>query len=301
MKFFGFISAMLLSCFGAAFLAQSPDGGNSAGFRLPDVPDTIVSPQDRAAWLAVHYWDNFDFADTSLIAVPEITEQAFVDFISIMPYAPNIREAADTMFARACAERTMLYHFISLTDKYLYEPNSPMCNEDLHIVMSRALVECPEIAEADKIRPRHILEMELKNRPGELAADFSFICRDGEEEFLSGIEADYILLYFNDPQCVDCRRVKGLLSASGIIGGLVSSGKLALLSVCVEGRSPGWEKAVMPAGWIDAYDEGKRLTYECIYDLKAMPTLYLLDGNQRVILKDTTVDKIEVWLADYVR
>ena len=54
-------------------------------FRLPDMPVTLTAPGDRAAYLSLHYWDHFDFADTSLISRPEITEQAFVDFISILP------------------------------------------------------------------------------------------------------------------------------------------------------------------------------------------------------------------------
>lgn len=54
-------------------------------FRLPDVPVTLTAPEDRAAYLSLHYWDHFDFADTSLISRPEITEQAFVDFLGILP------------------------------------------------------------------------------------------------------------------------------------------------------------------------------------------------------------------------
>lgn len=44
-------------------------------FRLPDVPVTLTAPEDRAAYLSLHYWDHFDFADTSLISRPEITSR----------------------------------------------------------------------------------------------------------------------------------------------------------------------------------------------------------------------------------
>jgi len=50
-------------------------------FRLPEVPVLLTDPAERAAYLAVHYWDYFNFADTTLISRPEITEQAFVDFL----------------------------------------------------------------------------------------------------------------------------------------------------------------------------------------------------------------------------
>ena len=122
-------------------------------FRLPDVPVTLTAPEDRAAYLSLHYWDHFDFADTSLISRPEITEQAFVDFISILPHTPKAQESVDTLFRRALVDREMLYHFISLGDKYLYEPNSPMHDEDLHILFLRALVNHPGLEETDRIRP----------------------------------------------------------------------------------------------------------------------------------------------------
>lgn len=163
-----------------------------------------------------------------------------------------------------------------------------MHDEELHILFLRALVNHPGLEETDRIRPRHLLEMALKNHPGDVAADFTVVCRDGSSRRLSDIKAGYVLVYFNDPDCEDCRRVKELLSLSPVVNGLLESGRLKLLSVCVEGKTPAWEKAEFPAGWIDGYDAGQRLTREQVYDLKAMPTLYLLDAEKRVILKDAS-------------
>ena len=137
----------------------------------------------------------------------------------------------------------------------------------------------------------------MKNRPGDVAADFTVTCRDGRRRQLSGIKADYVLVYFNDPDCEDCRRVKELLTLSPVVNDLLESGRLKLLSVCVEGKTPAWEKAEFPAGWIDGYDADQRLTREQVYDLKAMPTLYLLDAENRVILKDASFEQVEERLS----
>lgn len=266
-------------------------------FRLPDVPVTLTAPEDRAAYLSLHYWDHFDFADTSLVSRPEITEQAFVDFLSILPYTNQAPAAIDTLFRRAATGQEMLYHFIELSDKYLYEPNSPMHDEELHILVLRALLDNPRLSDTDKTRPRYLLEMAMKNRPGDVAADFTVTCRDSRHRQLSGIKADYVLVYFNDPDCEDCHRVKELLSSSPVVNRLLESGRLKLLSVCVEGKTPAWEKADFPKNWIDGYDDGRRLTREQVYDLKAMPTLYLLDAEKRVILKDASFKQVEERLS----
>ena len=49
---------------------------------------------------------------------------------------------------------------------------------------------------------------------------------------------------------------------------------------------------------INAYDAGQKITERQLYDLKAMPTLYLLDKDKRVILKDAPVEQIEQWLTE---
>ncbi len=282
----------------AASCAQNRTAGEPQPFRLPDIPTVLTTPEERAVYLTLHYWDHFDFADTTLIARPEITEQAFVDFISVLPYTPKAQEAVDSLIGRTLVRKEMFYHFIELADKYLYEPNSPMHNEDLHILVLQSVVSNPRVEEIDKLRPRYLLEIARKNRPGDAAADFAFTCRDGSRRRLSQIAAEYLLLYFNDPECDDCRSMKERLAASPTVNGLLNAGRLKLLSVCVEGRTAAWEKAAFPARWIDGCDDGQRLTRDEVYDLKAIPTLYLLDAEKRVILKDALLEGIEAWLSE---
>jgi len=42
----------------------------------------------------------------------------------------------------------------------------------------------------------------------------------------------------------------------------------------------------MPANWTVAHDSSGILYAKSIYDLKAIPTVYLLDKNKTVLLKD---------------
>jgi hypothetical protein len=54
-------------------------------FPFPHIPDMIVEPQQRASWLLNHYWDNVDFNNAKIISDTAFIEQAFVNFLSIMP------------------------------------------------------------------------------------------------------------------------------------------------------------------------------------------------------------------------
>lgn len=53
-------------------------------FSLPEIPTMLHSPEARAEYIGEHYWDNFDFADTTYIHLPDITEQAIVNFMHLM-------------------------------------------------------------------------------------------------------------------------------------------------------------------------------------------------------------------------
>ena len=62
----------------------------------------------------------------------------------------------------------------------------------------------------------------------------------------------------------------------------------------------GWKHKVekMPANWINGFDSNQEIANEELYDLKAMPTLYLLDKGKKVLLKDADLDEILLFLQN---
>lgn len=54
----------------------------------------------------------------------------------------------------------------------------------------------------------------------------------------------------------------------------------------------------MPANWINGFDSNQEIANEELYDLKAMPTLYLLDKGKKVLLKDADLDEILLFLQN---
>ena len=53
-------------------------------FQLPQVPAMLQTPELRAKYVAEHYWDHFDFRDTAYIHLPDITEQAAVNYMDLL-------------------------------------------------------------------------------------------------------------------------------------------------------------------------------------------------------------------------
>lgn len=123
------------------------------------------------------------------------------------------------MMEASTANSAMFAHFTELSEKYLYDPNSPLRNEELYIPVLQYLTDSPHLDSLSKLRPRYQLELALKNRPGDIAADFYYTSESGKRSRMRQIEADYTILFFNNPDCGDCNRVKEYMDMSPVIGG----------------------------------------------------------------------------------
>jgi hypothetical protein len=76
-------------------------------------------------------------------------------------------------------------------------------------------------------------------------------------------------------------------------------GRLSILSLYTdEDLSVYWSTLdKMPKTWINAYDKKVVVKNQSLYDLKAIPTLYLLDKDKKVLLKDVPFEVLEQYLT----
>ena len=272
---------------------------NSLGsevFPLPSVPDSLVTAESRANYLALHYWDNIDFNDSTIIGNEDISEQGFSNFISIMPYVTQKEVAFAEFISKISLKPDVQDYFMAVAKKYLAESQSPVFNEELYIMMLQSLLSSDMLDSARRAKYSVILNTEIKNRVGEVATDFEFMLRDGERGRLSEIDAKYILVFFSDPDCDRCNSVKAQIDASAVVRIKLLLGDLALLSVCVEGDTDAWKRIKTPDEWIDACDEKGAIYDQELYDIPGLPSFYLLDSSHRVILRDVHFQLVENFL-----
>lgn len=302
MKYLPIIVSLLIciSCSGQQKAKEEKQEKEAPVFEMVTVPHLITNPSDRAEYAIEHYWDKFNFTDTTYVHHPEVTEQAFSNFIYLMREIPNEKAASSIqrMLKKAEAEKVMYTYFTDLYEKYLYDPNAPMRNEELYISVLQAMVETPLLDNVNKIRPVHLLEVAMRNRLGKPATDFVYELANGKTSRLYDLKSDYLLLYFYNPDCENCREVTQAMKDSPVINGLLKAGKLKVLSLYPDEDKEAWVKHLpeMPATWINGQDREVILKNEEIYDLKAIPCLYLLDKNKTVLLKDAPFEQIEAYL-----
>lgn len=270
-------------------------------FVLPAIPVALNTPESRADYLVRHYWDNINFADTNYIHHPQVTEQAWVDYIDILRLvpAPTANSSLKSLFTQAEKEKKCYQYLAELADMYLYDPNSPMRNEELYISVLDALLASPILSDTEKIRPKALRELAQKNRPGTKALDFTYTLASGKQGNLYSLDTPYTILFINNPGCHACAETIDLLKKAAIITRSVSQNQLTILSIYPDIDLKEWRNHLsdFPASWINGYDKEQVIELKNLYDLKAIPSLYLLDKNKMVLLKDTTVEEIENYLT----
>ncbi len=248
----------------------------------------------------VSFWDGFDFADSAMINNPGITEPRFKDFLTLLESQSDSsrRQQIDTLLVRSHrGSRGMFLHILSLADKYLTDPNSTYRNEETYLPFLEYALEYGDLDETLTDHYRFQIANIHKNRVGTLANDFPYLTREGNRGTLHAISTPYTLIYFNNPDCHDCARISSLLASSEVLTRLTSSGTLTLLALYPDKDLTSWQHHLsdsFPTSWIIARYAPD--TDHNLYDLPAIPSLYLLDSKKQVLLKDATFEEVEIML-----
>lgn len=266
-----------------------------AGFVLPIIPETLTTPEQRADYLALHYWDSLNMGEAQTVE-SDATRAAFADFLSILPYCTSPKAAFATLWQNAYNYRDAYYYMLELAEFYLYDVASPQRNEELLIEALEAVVESAQIEDVDKIASQHRLELLKRNRVGDIATDFAFVDKEGVEHRLSECRAEYVLLLFASADCEDCKRMKRVIDANTRLWMMLRRGSLAIVAITITDDSGAWLQTTVPDRWIEGWDSEQDIEQNSLYDLTTKPRLYLLDSEHRVLLKNTTPQQVEEYL-----
>lgn len=292
----------LVSCNGNSSLRET-EANATPRYVLPVPPVILTDRGERTAYMAGHYWQGVDYADTAWLTDSVALEQIFVQWVTLLVQLSTDEsiKVAGNVISQGNACPALQLRLAELAERYLHDPNSPYRNEELYIPVLRAVIAAPGIGDIHKERPRYQLEKALMNRPGTQAADFAFVTKDGRTLRLSDIRGNYVLLYFFNPDCHDCKRVTTHMAASPCFTNLLKKGSLTLLAIYPDEDLQAWKSHAgeMPGEWTVARYADSRSRQA--YDLPAIPNLYLLDHDKKVVLKDAPVERIEEWLKRETR
>lgn len=279
----------------------STDAPGRKTFKQAEVPAVYTELRLRAEYLAMHYWDHFDFADTAFVgSAANITEQAIIDFFSIFPYTSyqTSCNGIKRLLDQAQKNRAMYAFFTSKMEQILFYPNSSMRNEEYFIPVLEHMVASDSLDAYRKARPRAMLAQVQKNRPGMQAADIRYTTENGSQGSLYDLKTDFVLVFFHGLDLGNAREVSQMIDVSQPVKQMIARKKLTILSIYPDMAEEQWKEYLpqMPETWIHGYDKNLDIRQRQTYVLRVLPALYLLDKEHKVVMKEVAFPYIELYL-----
>ena len=296
----------------AAGCGQNRKAEQFQALPFPDVkiPAMMTGSADVAEYISMHYWDGLtdpsrDYPCDSLYVSgvkKEDVEQKFADWNAVLGVLPRsiADKAVNALYEKAAAcelkdtSSNVFDTFVMLAEKYFYDPNSPVRNEDHYHAFVRNLASFEGFDEAVRGKYAYQARMTALNREGTVAADFRFSDKNGRIHSLHGINAPMTLLFFSNPGCDACMEIIKVLSGHEGIASMIADGRLAVLNIYIDEDIQAWREymPIYPEQWYNGFDPDLVIRGETLYNVRAIPSLYLLDHEKRVILKDAPENRV---------
>ncbi|MFI3331048.1 MAG: DUF5106 domain-containing protein [Rikenellaceae bacterium] len=268
-------------------------------FTLVQVPVSINDNNAKLDYLAKHFWDNFNFSDSLSLKTNRL-DQFFGEWINILNNIPlnKSRLYISETIKKAESNDKVFEHFTLLSETLLYEPQSIMRNEELYMPVLETIIASSRVDSLEKLRPKWQLKQAQKNRINTPATDFSYITIGGKQSTLNKTTAPNTLLMFNNPGCEACGAIIGYINQSAELQKRIANGTLKVLAIFADASQDEWRSYAhtIPQNFINGYDKSQKINSEMLYDLKAIPCLYLLDKDKKILLKDAEIQHIEQYL-----
>lgn len=278
-------------------------------FPLPDQAPAMLDSQEQSLEYTVdHYWDNY-FAEQAVTdsaailgVLNEEIEKSFATYVLLLNMVPmdKAQKSAAKLFAQMEAtqakDTSSLFYlrFTEVVSRYLYDPNSPVRNEDYYLPIVRGMAES-EYTDED-MRPAYAYEAKMcaLNPYGTKVENFKFKDIRGRVHDLYGIKADYTILFFSNPYCPNCKEIMDEFESVEEFDEWIASGRLAIACIYIDKELDEWREyqPTYSKNWITGYDFNYIIREDVLYNVRAIPSLYLLDSEKRVILKDAPQNQV---------
>ena len=270
-------NTLLASIFNALEIPEVPEGKHY----LPDGKEDSFFAYH---YYRNHYWDGFNFKDDRLIHTPILERKLDEYFNKIVPQQEDsVIIAADTILSKmrgsenlfkftlnwlsTNAQRTKVMGmdkvFVHLVEHYYMKGDAFwLGSEELSKYIDRAKDIAPNVI----------------NNP---APPFKAVDADGKEQSLYDFKAKYTLLIFYSPDCGHC--ITEVPKVDSVYRAVLKDKGVRVFAFNIDREELKWREFITKHNlydWLHVWDPNVKSRYWALYDVKATPSIYLLDEDK---------------------
>lgn len=242
-----------------------------------------------------HYFDNIDFSDDRITRIPLLDNKLYNYFFHVLnPLdTAQLKHQVNNVLQKA-ANNVDTYN---LCTEFLYNIfiNSPLPDHDIiaqYIGNNYILNGYSNVFDSIFIeRVKTDLNWIDKNSISSVAPDLKLQSISGDYIRLSDVQAPLTILFFIDPECGACKQITPRVY--NLYKKYINS--VNVYAVYVGSNETLWKEYVIKQrlDWINVWTgENVNLVYNN-YVILGMPTIYLLDGDKRILAKDILISTLE--------
>ena len=269
----------------------------------PEVPTAPKAANGRpdSVWVfnyfKSHFWDDFDFADERFVRTPFLQQKLdrYLKELTVQNADSLIKEA-DFLVGKAQAgnSKEVKSHVIwYITSQY--EQPKVVGTDGLYVHMFEKYYATGIMPTTDTSTIRKIGERVATLKPTLVGKTLvAPVVSDTLRRpiVLSGIKADYTVVYFYAPHCGHCRESAPKLKK--FVDDYKGKG-VEVLAIAVEDSPEEWKKFIREFKLekaINGFDYTSRTNYRQQYDVWTTPTVYILDKNKTILARKLPVEDI---------
>lgn len=264
-----------------------------------EIEDEKERRQARYLYLKNNYFEGVSL--NGMMRTPVIhnyVNRYFDDLI--VPAPDSVIKAVDYVLTQLATEpASFRYWLVSLFNKYQESNMMGMDAVTAHMVENYYLSErvdwLPEEARQNMIKELRYIK---PNLIGKQAPKFTAQDPQGNDWTLDDAAADYLVLYFYDPDCGVCKKKTPVLKENyDAIKSL--GGEVVAISTITDREK--WTNYVTENDlpWINLADLNYRSNFRVDYNVRSTPQVYVLDKNRNIVAKKLDVDQVTSFIQDH--
>lgn len=275
--------------------------------RIPDfdIPENQTSKDSLKMSLSYrfyrdHYFDNLNFSNEKLIRSPILQNRLGTYFNKILIQHPDsiIPQIHTTVDKARINDEIFQYVVIFVLNNFLESKIMGMDEVFVDVAETYYLsgeAHWSDSAYVEKLRAR--VNKTKPNLIGAQARELKMETITGEWVSLYETSAEYIILYFWEPNCGFCKKETPKLFE---LYKKYQDKGLEVFAIDTQGDRKQWDDYINEHGfdWINAWDPHQQTYFRYYYDIYSTPTLYLLNKDKTIIAKRIDVDQLSKMLGE---
>ena len=259
-------------------------------FEYPLVPDSLETLQKRCDYLLDHFWDFCDLKKA--FSSKSRMKEAFTDYLSFMPMASAdmVYSSIDRLAKKLEKQPDDLLFLVQEAENQVMGDTCQYYSEQVYLQFAKAALANKRVDKTTKLRFQQQVQQLGSTQPGMTAPDLHYTDRAGQPRSLAADSATLLVVYFNDPDCSECRMARVQLDANIQATKLIDMGIMKVICLTPSEYSPEWAESV--SVYPEKWTVGAAPEADMVYHILEYPSFYILDNQHKIHAKNYNIDQM---------